>query len=93
MVVSPQPGNDRYSPSERVVRVVADDADVDPLELPPLHYAIDADALDAAVDRLDDGSLSFRYAGRCVTVNGDGSVEISAATLANDATIEAVGDD
>lgn len=92
MVVSPQPSTGEYSPSERVVRVVADSADVDPLELPPLQHAMDGDTLDAVVGELDDGSLRFRYADRYVTVHGDGTVDVTERTAATAASPNAADD-
>lgn len=77
MVASPQPSREQYTPSERVVRVVADEADVDALDLPPLHYTIDTDALDDAIAKLETGSVTFDYAGLTVTVGGDGTVDVS----------------
>lgn len=77
MVASPQPTRENYTPSERVVRVVADETGVDPLDLPPLYDTIDTDALNAAVDGLESGSVRFDYAGLSVTVGGDGSVTTS----------------
>lgn len=77
MVVSPQPSTEQLSPAERVVRVVADVADVDPLDLPPLYSTIDTDALDAVIETVPTGSVQFRYAGQYVTVYGDGSVEVT----------------
>ena len=93
MVVSPQPSTERRSPSERVVRVVAEEADVDALDLPPLHYTIDTDALDAAVELLDDGSVEFRYADRYVTVHGDCTVEVSEESTVTLAGQEATAED
>jgi hypothetical protein len=77
MVVSPQPTTEQLTPAERVVRVVADEADVDPLDLPPLYSTIDTDALDTVIDTVPTGSVQFRYAGYYVTVEGDGSVEVT----------------
>lgn len=77
MVVSPQPTTEQLTPAERVVRVVADEADVDPLELPPLYNTIDTDALDAVIETVPSGSVQFRYADHYVTVYGDGSVEVT----------------
>lgn len=93
MVVSPQPSREEYSPSERVVRVVAQETDVDPLDLPPLQYTIDADALDAAVSGLDDGSVEFDYADRCVTVHADGGVTVSEESTAASARPEPAAED
>jgi hypothetical protein len=65
----------RMGVSERVIRTISTAADSDPTELPPLYDAIDPDALDALVERMSDGSVSFAYAGYDVTVESDGTVE------------------
>lgn len=63
-------------PSERVVQTVAETKASDPLELPPLFESVDSDALDAFVREVEHGSVTFRYAGRSVTVDSDGSIGI-----------------
>ena len=70
----------QVSPSKRVVDEVAEQKDVDPITLPPLHRAIDPDALDALfaptpqTDRME-GAVSFEYSGYEVTVHSHGYVE------------------
>lgn len=64
------------TPSERVVETVAERTTRDPLELPPLFESIEADALDALVQGMERGSVTFRYAGRSVTVDSSGTVTI-----------------
>lgn len=71
------------SPSEAVVRRVADFEGVDPTELLPLFDTIDPDALDAIVRSAagnDDAGLriEFTYHGYDVTVTGDGVVHVDA---------------
>ena len=65
------------SPSERVVRAVSRATGHDPLELPPLFESIDPDALDASIGAMADGEISFRFAGHDVTVDSDGTVDLS----------------
>jgi hypothetical protein len=65
------------SPAESVVAAIATAAGTDPLDLPPLNDAVDADALNAifADTRGSDqrsGSVAFEYSGYEVTVDGDG---------------------
>lgn len=67
------------TPSERVVHTVAETTTGDPLELPPLFESIESDALDAFVRSMERGSVTFRYAGRSVTVDSDGSVTVEQA--------------
>lgn len=65
-------------PSYAVVEAVAGVADVDPLEMEPLHRAVDPDALDgifgptAGADRRSDGCVEFDYAGYRVVVKSHG---------------------
>lgn len=73
----------RVSPSKRVIDEVAEQKDIDPTTLPPLHRAIDPDALDALfaptsqTDRMK-GAVSFKYSGYEVTVYSHGYVETTA---------------
>jgi hypothetical protein len=70
------------SPSERVVRAVADHRGVSPEQLDePLYSAIDPDALDILFARRPGETtvleLEFIYHGHRVTVESDGSVTVS----------------
>lgn len=67
--------------SEVVIETVASVSGVDPIELDPLYYAIDPDALDAlfeprpaAGDLPRDVRLSFSYVGLQVTVTAAGRI-------------------
>ena len=62
--------------SEAVVATVADRADADPTDLPPLYDAIDPDALDAIFRDGRPGRVSFEYAGYEVTVCGRDQVTV-----------------
>lgn len=62
--------------SERVVQSVAETTNSDTLDLPQLYNAIDPDALNALIDQMADGEVSFSYAGHKVTVNNDGSIRL-----------------
>lgn len=62
--------------SEAVVATVADRADADPTDLPPLYGAIDPDALDAIFRDGRPGRVSFGYAGYEVTVCGRDQVTV-----------------
>lgn len=57
-----------------VVDAVARDKGVEPTDLPPLHCAIDPDALEAVVDSgTGDGRIffvEFEFAERLVTIDG-----------------------
>lgn len=78
---------------ERIVEAVAAHADTDPLELPPLYEAIDADALDALFREGCDGSVQFRYADRDVTFYSEGSVEIDGEAVRDAELVEQPTDD
>lgn len=68
-----------HSLTVTVVEQVANRENVDPLELPPLHDAIDPDALDALFDKPEaavDG-VTFRYQGYEVVVEGPERVRVT----------------
>lgn len=69
------------TPSARVVTAVAEAAETDPLDLPPLYSALDPDALDALVTNSESSSifLTFPYAGYTVSIHGDGEVDVEEA--------------
>lgn len=67
--------------TQRVVRAVARETGRDPLDLPPLYGVIDGDSLDAYIERIDYGDLSFAYAGVTVTVYATGTVQITDSTV------------
>ncbi|MFB6139006.1 MAG: HalOD1 output domain-containing protein [Halosimplex sp.] len=70
-----RPGGDEASIAE-IVSAVADDAGVDPVELPPLGETVDPDAL---VDLLAADSavaVSFEYVGRRVEIGSDREVRV-----------------
>lgn len=62
--------------SARVVQAVAAATDADPLELPPLQDAVDADALNVLIEHVSDGEVSFAYADTFVTVDSAGEVRV-----------------
>lgn len=68
-------------PTSAVVDAVATAVDTDVLELPPLYYHIDTDALDALFADAQrssgrSGQLTFTYADCLVTVSDDGEVAV-----------------
>ncbi|SNZ17036.1 hypothetical protein SAMN06269185_2860 [Natronoarchaeum philippinense] len=69
-------GEQAQSASSRVVSAVAAETDRDQSQMPPLYDAVDPDALDALLDR-PSTAITFRYAGRDVTVHADGGIETS----------------
>ncbi|WP_435063375.1 HalOD1 output domain-containing protein [Halobaculum sp. EA56] len=78
------PIDDGVRPSEAVVRAVAEATDTPVLDLPPLYGVIDPEHLDELIDgRGDDAveerSVSFRFGGCRVTVNG-GTVRVRTAS-------------
>ncbi|MFW5920057.1 MAG: HalOD1 output domain-containing protein [Halanaeroarchaeum sp.] len=73
---------DGQRPSLAVVEAVADRKGVDPVEVGPLAYEIDPDALDSLVDSMDSGTITFPFEGLEVEVDADGEVSIDAARMA-----------
>lgn len=60
-----------------ILGAVAETQDCDILDLPPLGYAIDADALERLVASLEpQGSVQFSYCSCRVRVRGDGEATI-----------------
>ncbi|RBI63912.1 hypothetical protein DMJ13_05230 [halophilic archaeon] len=63
--------------SRTVVQTVAERNDASVTELPPLYDSVDPDALNALVRRGgDDLRITFRFAGRQIVVDGDGTVTV-----------------
>ena len=74
--------SNRDQPSLAIVAVVAAAANSDPIELSPLHSAIDTGALDdllseTATDDRKNFRLSFSYEGFAVTAFSDGTIEVT----------------
>jgi hypothetical protein len=66
-----------YPVSERLIEAVAAEIGTNPIELPLLYETIDPDALDALVESLSGGEITFSYAGCAVTVESTGAIEIN----------------
>lgn len=69
------------TPATAVVETVADATDIDPIDLDPLHEAVDTDALNRVVqpdqsDTPDDLRVSFSYHGFSVVVRQAGRVTL-----------------
>lgn len=73
-----------------VVEAVAERKNVDPVEVGPLEYEIDPDALDRLVASMDAGTVTFEFEGIEVAVDADGGVELG--RRAREADLEAVAD-
>lgn len=67
--------------SEQILTQIAEKRDTDVLELPPLYNTIDPEELDAVVQHLDDGHISFTYADCEVTISSEGEITVSDPTL------------
>ncbi|WP_135533705.1 MULTISPECIES: HalOD1 output domain-containing protein [Halostella] len=71
-----------WEPSTQVIESIAAAEGVDPIDLdPPLHTAIDLDALDALFSPTSgvprpEGRVEFEYAEYEVVVSSDGSVTV-----------------
>ncbi len=79
------------SGTEAIVRAVADAADVDPLDLPPLFQAIDPEIIDRVFARSDDFpservTLSFEYDRWEVFIRSDGHIVICDPSIQRDVT-------
>lgn len=61
----------------RVLETVADRAGRDPTDLPPLIEVLDVDALDVLIASMDEGEVSFLYAGYTITVDSSGAVHVA----------------
>ncbi|GAB6860017.1 HalOD1 output domain-containing protein [Haloplanus litoreus] len=84
-------GDGARTPAEAVVEAVAAAADVDPLELPPLHEYVDPDALNELFQQHErsgeaDTVLSFRIDHWNVFVRADGRIRVCDGTQATDPT-------
>lgn len=69
-----------HSPSEQVIRAVAEREGAEPIDLPPLFDAVDPDALDRMAEA--DVTISFEYVSYTVSVHGgkQRSVTVQPAT-------------
>lgn len=71
--------DDSEQPAVSIATAVAAATGRPMTDLPPLHHYVDTDALDTL---LTSGSsaieITFSYAGRLVSVYGDGTIEIAA---------------
>lgn len=67
--------------STKVVRAVANETNTDPVELPPLYYEIDPDALDRLFDPSTAAAsverLTFTMAGCDVAIDDAGQVTVT----------------
>lgn len=70
------------SPSEQILTKIAAKNDSEVVELPALYDTIDPEKLDAVVQSMDDGSVSFSYAGYDVTATSEAEITISDPALA-----------
>lgn len=71
--------------STRVVERVAERDGIDPIDVrPPLHEAVDADALDTLIRSADpEGTVAveFPYRGYRIRVDGSGAVSVSESNV------------
>ena len=79
--------------SEQVVQTVASQSNTDALDLPPLFDTLDPDSLDTLIREMDEGKVSFTYAGYNITVTTDGGVEVDEQLLSGETAKEAAADD
>lgn len=55
-------------------------------DLAPLHETVDPDALDALFEEQETGQVTFRYAGRIITVDATGNVDVRTIDNENEPT-------
>lgn len=81
-------GENDWSPVAAVVDAIATAADVDPLDVPPLHEFVDPDALNNLFDRhnRDDTQMILRFEVETwnVFVRSDGQIRVCDATQPTD---------
>lgn len=67
------------SPTERVIRAIAEQTGTSPLKLTPLYSVLDPDALDDLIRSVGDERtvVQFQYCGYTVRITGDGSVDLT----------------
>jgi hypothetical protein len=65
-------------PTDGIINAVAWVKGIDPIELEPLYEAVDAEALDALAESVDEGNVTveFTYAGCEVRLTNEGTVTI-----------------
>ncbi|OVE83165.1 HalOD1 output domain-containing protein [Natronolimnobius baerhuensis] len=83
------------SPSMRIVQQIADSSAVDPLDLePPLHEILDPEALDSLIESMAQqpapagASLEFVYREHRISVDGTGSVTVTAVESAAESSVD-----
>lgn len=82
LIISSEQEDDHASDSitGSIISAVADEAGVDPLELPPLYTAVDGDALAAVCDTPRKNTpltVEFEYAGYLITVHAAEDVDLT----------------
>lgn len=63
--------------ASQIITAIADQTATDALDLPPLHEAVDVDALVALVQSEGTSRVVFSYQGHEVDVDGHGNVRVS----------------
>lgn len=81
------------SASEQVIQTIANQSNTDALDLPPLFDTLDPDALDTLVREMNEGEISFAYAGYNITVNSRGAIEVEERLSSSSTVTEAAADD
>lgn len=65
-------------PSRSVIRAIEAATGIDALNLPPLHAAVDTEALDSVIRSTSSSArLSFDYASLRVTVHSSGDISVT----------------
>jgi len=67
-------------PSQQILTRIAEERDSDIVELPHLYKSLDPEWLDTVIESLDDGGVSFTYAGFDVDVTNDVEITLSSSS-------------
>lgn len=82
---------DTHRPSTVIINAVSEAAEIDPMDLPPLHKVVDLDAVDALFARngghdTPEALLSFQIETWNVFVRADGRIRVCDATQPTEPT-------
>ncbi|MBX0297849.1 HalOD1 output domain-containing protein [Haloarcula nitratireducens] len=83
----------RGSVSDRIIQEISRTAATERVELPSLYAVIDPDALEAVVETMSDGEVSFSYAGYEVTVTAEKAIRLEPRPTSETATGIALSND
>lgn len=80
-VVFERSWSDAESPAMAVVETVSAITGRDPTAIPPLHEAVDSDALNALLRGGENVRVTFSYASTLVEITSDGTVQVESGDI------------